>query len=116
MGETLENTMATMNASDFAANLIDAGVTASAVKAAMKKNGYSKEEIASVEFPASAKSNEIDAYAIMRAIIEMEDQGVSRKEMAKKLAADDHCTESTGRHIVSLMKFVKAYHEIQMDG
>lgn len=115
MSETLENVMATINASDFAANLIGLGVTASAVKTAMKKNGYSAEEIEAVEFEASAKSNEIDAKAIMQAIIDMEATNTSRKDIASKLAADGHCKESTGRHIVSLMKFVRAYHEIMME-
>ena len=78
------------------------------VKGILKAEGYSKEQINELNLTSSNK--ELDALAVMSFIIEHE--SLDRKTLAKKLSAQGLCSEKTGYHILSLMKFCKAYHEL----
>lgn len=84
------------------------------MKSLLKLKGFSKDEINSVEIESN-RSNQLDEFALMNKIIEMEAEGKSRKEMADELYHGDFCGEATARHILGLMKYVKAYYKIMSE-
>lgn len=97
---------------DFYANL-NSAYNATTVKAILKAEGYTNEQISSLNLQ-SKKSTEIDAYSVMNCIIENEDK-MSRKQIAQELYKQNLCSIKTGEHILSLMKFCKAYHDLMTD-
>ena len=91
--------------------LIKQGYNKTLIKQLLAHQGYTNEQIKSVDADIpSKKSAEVDATAVMQAIIDMGD--APRKDIAKHLAEQKLCSEKTAAHILSLMKFCRAYHEL----
>ena len=91
--------------------LINKGYGKTLIRSLLKAEGYKQLDIDNLDIP-SRKSDEIDATEIMKTIINCEAKGMKRKEIEAVLAANELCKASTAGHILSLMKFVKAYHEL----
>ena len=89
--------------------LIKSGYNKTTITMMLKAEGYTNESIKALNIP-SKKADEIDAIAIMQCIID--NSNTPRKDLAQKLADQKLCKLSTANHILSLMKFVKAYHEL----
>lgn len=102
--------MIQMNIVDRINQLETVGLTSSEIKARLKKDKYSAKLVA--EHFQPVESNEIDAQAIMSFIIDNENNYKNNKAFAKAIYEAGHCSEKTAYHILSLMKFVRAYHEI----
>jgi hypothetical protein len=86
----------------------DQGFNNSLTKQVLKAKGFSAEEIDKLNLSSDKKV--LDEMAVMKAIINC--GSMSRKDIAAKLAADGLCSEKTALHILSLMKFCKAYHQL----
>lgn len=84
---------------------------ATVIRGILKAEGYDKEAIKAANI-ASQRSNEIDANAIMAIVIENESK--ANKDIIKAVHEAGLCELSTARHIVSLLKFCKAYHELKI--
>jgi len=77
----------------------------------LKHEGFTAKEIKSADI-VSKKSDENDAFKIMQKVIELEATSLNNKQKATIISEADLCTEKTAYHIMSLMKYVKAYHEL----
>jgi hypothetical protein len=93
--------------------LIKSGYNKTLIKGMLKVEGYTNDQIKAIDDTIpSKKADQIDAEAIMSVIIDGEAENMSRKDIAQALANDGLCKLSTANHIMSLMKFVKAYHKL----
>ena len=99
-----------MKINDRINELVQAGHGKTTIKAVLTVEGFKKADIDQANIP-SQKANEIDAQAIMSQIIEMD--GASRKDIATALNEQGLCSYKTAMHILSLMKFVVAYHDLK---
>lgn len=93
--------------------LRNVGLTDSMIKAQLKREKFDKAQI-EAELPTSA-SNELNAHDVMRFIIDNRNVYASGKKLATAMFEAGLCSEKTGYHIVSLMKFVDAYHELMSE-
>lgn len=82
----------------------------SLIKQQLKRDKFSQEEINNhLEMNTQ---NELDAFKVMKFIIDNESKYKNNKELAKAMSNNNLASEKTSYHILSLMKFVKAYHEL----
>ena len=91
--------------------LVGLSYGATLIKGILKSEGYKADEIKDASIPTK-KAEQLDAYKVMSRIYDMEAEGVSNKDMAEALHQHGLCTLSTGKHLISLLKFCKAYHEV----
>jgi hypothetical protein len=89
-------------------------INATALKAMLKSMSYTKEQIdgAGIE---SKKADELDARAVVQALIEAKQAGLKTSDLKKRVAERSGCTVATAGHINSLYKFMKAYHELMTE-
>ena len=93
--------------------MVALGYTGTTIKGVLKAEKFATDEIESANIPSTKKAG-LDATAIMTIVIENEDK--SNKDILKVLTEADLCEASTAKHIVSLLKFCKAYHAVKIAG
>lgn len=82
------------------------------IEAFLEVSGYALEDIKALNLEGKSQV-ELDAEAVMREVIAMETSSMNNKQKATKLHSLGLCSEKTGYHILSLMKFIKAYHTLK---
>lgn len=91
--------------------LVAAGYGKTLIEGMLRAEGFKKADISAANVP-SKKSDENDATAIMQMVIDLSNEKLNNKQKAERIAKAGLCTEKTAYHIMSLMKYVEAYHEL----